>query len=34
VLEGAGHWIQRERTEQVNALLIDFLRSLERPSLS
>jgi pimeloyl-ACP methyl ester carboxylesterase len=28
VLEGAGHWIQRERASEVNALLIDFLRSL------
>jgi pimeloyl-ACP methyl ester carboxylesterase len=28
VLEGAGHWVQRERAEAVNALLLDFLRSL------
>jgi len=28
VLEGAGHWIQRERAPQVNALLIDFLNGL------
>jgi pimeloyl-ACP methyl ester carboxylesterase len=28
VLEGAGHWIQRERAPQVNRLLVDFLRSL------
>lgn len=28
VLEGAGHWIQRERAPAVNALLIDFLKSL------
>lgn len=28
ILEGAGHWIQRERAEQVSALLLDFLRGL------
>ncbi len=28
VLEGAGHWIQRERAPEVNALLIEFLESL------
>jgi pimeloyl-ACP methyl ester carboxylesterase len=28
VLQGAGHWIQRERATEVNALLIDFLKSL------
>ena len=28
LLSGAGHWIQQERAEEVNALLIDFLRSL------
>ena len=28
VLEGAGHWVQRERAEQVNRLLVEFLRSL------
>ena len=28
VLEGAGHWIQRERAAQVNALLVDFLKGL------
>ncbi|MET0543280.1 MAG: alpha/beta hydrolase [Variovorax sp.] len=28
ILEGAGHWIQRERAPEVNRLLIDFLRSL------
>jgi pimeloyl-ACP methyl ester carboxylesterase len=26
LIEGAGHWIQRERPEEVNAALIDFLR--------
>jgi pimeloyl-ACP methyl ester carboxylesterase len=29
VLEGAGHWIQQERAEQVNGLLIGFLNSLD-----
>jgi pimeloyl-ACP methyl ester carboxylesterase len=28
ILEGAGHWIQRERAQAVNALLIDFLNGL------
>lgn len=28
ILEGAGHWIQRERAHAVNALLIDFLKAL------
>jgi pimeloyl-ACP methyl ester carboxylesterase len=28
ILEGAGHWIQRERAHAVNSLLTDFLRSL------
>lgn len=28
ILEGAGHWIQRERAEAVNALLLTFLRGL------
>ncbi|MDP3519125.1 MAG: alpha/beta hydrolase [Hydrogenophaga sp.] len=28
ILEGAGHWIQRERAMAVNALLIDFLNQL------
>lgn len=29
VLPGAGHWLQRERAAEVNALLLDFLRSLD-----
>jgi pimeloyl-ACP methyl ester carboxylesterase len=29
VIEGAGHWIQQERPGQVNALLLEFLASLE-----
>ncbi len=28
VLPGAGHWLQQERPEQVNRLLLDFLQSL------
>jgi pimeloyl-ACP methyl ester carboxylesterase len=28
ILEGAGHWVQRERAEDVNALLTGFLKSL------
>ena len=28
LLDGAGHWIQRERPEAVNELLVGFLRSL------
>jgi pimeloyl-ACP methyl ester carboxylesterase len=28
VLEGAGHWIQRERADEVNRLLAGFLKSL------
>lgn len=29
VIDGAGHWIQQERPEQVNALLLRFLATLE-----
>jgi len=25
-IEGASHWMQLDATEQVNALLLDFLR--------
>ncbi len=28
ILEGAGHWIQRERAQHVNSLVIDFLNGL------
>ena len=28
IIEGAGHWIQRERAAQVNELLLGFLRTL------
>jgi pimeloyl-ACP methyl ester carboxylesterase len=36
VLEGCGHWIQQERAEETNRLLVDFLtaqRALAQPSL-
>ena len=29
LVEGAGHWVQQESPEQVNALLIDFLQSVD-----
>ena len=29
LIEGAGHWVQQEEPEQVNALLIEFLGSLD-----
>jgi pimeloyl-ACP methyl ester carboxylesterase len=28
LVEGAGHWIQRERADEVNRLLLEFLRAL------
>jgi pimeloyl-ACP methyl ester carboxylesterase len=28
LLPGAGHWIQQERPEEVNRLLVDFLKGL------
>lgn len=28
LLEGAGHWVQMERADEVNRLLVEFLRSL------
>ena len=28
ILEGAGHWVQRERADDVNRLLLEFLRGL------
>lgn len=30
-LEGAGHWIQQERAEDVNRILLAFLREVHRP---
>ncbi|MGI8335737.1 alpha/beta fold hydrolase [Actinomadura scrupuli] len=29
VVEGAGHWVQQERPDEVNAALLDFLASLD-----
>jgi pimeloyl-ACP methyl ester carboxylesterase len=28
LLPGAGHWVQRERAAEVNAVLLEFLRGL------
>jgi epoxide hydrolase A/B len=28
LIPGAGHWIQQERPQEINQLLLDFLRSL------
>jgi pimeloyl-ACP methyl ester carboxylesterase len=29
LLPNTGHWVQQERPEEVNALLLDFLRGLK-----
>ncbi len=29
MLEGAGHWLQQERPDEVNTALLDFLKGLE-----
>jgi pimeloyl-ACP methyl ester carboxylesterase len=29
-IEGAGHWVQQERPDEVNRLVLDFLRDVER----
>ena len=31
LLDGAGHWVQQEQPEQVNALLVQFLRAYAKP---
>ncbi|UKY50328.1 alpha/beta fold hydrolase [Streptomyces inhibens] len=31
ILEGCGHWVQQERPDEVNRLLLDWLRSLPAP---
>lgn len=31
LLDGAGHWVQQEQPEQVNALLVQFLRVYAKP---
>lgn len=30
IIEGAGHWLQQERADQVNEVLVDFLNGLAR----
>ncbi len=30
IIEGAGHWVQQERPEEVNAALIGFLQENAR----
>jgi pimeloyl-ACP methyl ester carboxylesterase len=33
IIDGAGHWIQQERADEVNAALIAFLReNVDQPS--
>jgi len=29
ILDGPGHWIQQERPDEVNRLLIEFLKGLQ-----
>jgi pimeloyl-ACP methyl ester carboxylesterase len=29
MIEGAGHWLQQERPDEVNETLLDFLSRLE-----
>ncbi len=31
MIDGAGHWLQQERPDEVNATLLDFLNGLELP---
>jgi pimeloyl-ACP methyl ester carboxylesterase len=28
LIEGAGHWVQQEKPDEVNAALLDFLQGL------
>ncbi|WP_445170790.1 alpha/beta fold hydrolase [Mycolicibacterium sp. Dal123E01] len=30
-IEGAGHWVQQERADEVNQILLEFLREVEAP---
>ncbi|MFE6775528.1 alpha/beta fold hydrolase [Streptomyces sp. NPDC057702] len=34
LLDGCGHWVQQERPDEVNQLLLDWLRALPAPSPS
>ena len=34
IIDGAGHWIQQERAQEVNALLLGFLDTLDRRTLN
>lgn len=29
MVEGAGHWLQQERPDEVNATLLDFLKGVQ-----
>ncbi|EUA24873.1 epoxide hydrolase domain protein [Mycobacterium xenopi 3993] len=29
MIDGAGHWLQQERPDKINEVLLDFLSSLE-----
>jgi pimeloyl-ACP methyl ester carboxylesterase len=29
MIDGAGHWLQQERPDEVNTALLDFLEGLE-----
>jgi pimeloyl-ACP methyl ester carboxylesterase len=29
IIDGAGHWVQQERADEVNAALIGFLRAVQ-----
>jgi pimeloyl-ACP methyl ester carboxylesterase len=31
MIDGAGHWVQQERPDEVNKILLGFLREVERP---
>ena len=30
-VDGAGHWVQQERSDEVNRILLAFLRDVEQP---
>ena len=31
LVDGAGHWVQQERPDEVNRILLEFLRQVEGP---